>query len=192
MIRGNLATQPFYNEGVIHRWLGIALLLIGAFTVQNAWQVVRYATGDRELQARTASDESRAAELRGAAAALSRTASQETSSQMRDDVATANQLIGQRTFSWTELFNHLEASLPRTVRITSIRPAVQAGPVRPLGITVVAQDEAAIDEFIQNLEDTGAFAEALARDEQVNESGEIEGAITVSYRQGVMSEVAAR
>ena len=37
----------------------------------------------------------------------------------------ANALIDQRTFSWTELFNQIEATLPPDVMLTSVRPAVQ-------------------------------------------------------------------
>ena len=39
----------------------------------------------------------------------------------------ANDLIEQRTFSWTELFNHLEATLPENVMLTAVRPEFKDG-----------------------------------------------------------------
>ena len=39
----------------------------------------------------------------------------------------ANGLIEQRTFSWTELFNQLEATLPEDVMLTAVRPEFKDG-----------------------------------------------------------------
>ena len=36
----------------------------------------------------------------------------------------ANLLIDRRTFSWTELFNQFEATLPADVRISTITPHI--------------------------------------------------------------------
>ena len=39
----------------------------------------------------------------------------------------ANRLIDQRTFSWTEFFNHIEETLPPDVMLTSVRPIFNDG-----------------------------------------------------------------
>ncbi len=181
MIRGNLATRPFYNDGLVNRWLAVVTLLVLAFTAYNAVQFLAYTRSDSSLRAQTEADEARAAQLRAAATALVEGQGAAQIDATRTAVVEANQIISQRTFSWTALFNHLETSLPPDVRITAVRPAEQGGVVRPLAITVVARDAGAIDAFMRNLESTGAFADALARDEQVNEAGDVEGAITVLY-----------
>ncbi len=181
MIRGNLATRPFYHEGVVHRWLAVAAVLLLAAGVYNVSQYLRYTRTDADLRGQAAADEARAAELRAAAGAL-RQGQDESQVRMTGvAVREANQLIARRTFSWTELFNHFESALPPDVRITAVRLAGQDGVRRTVAVNVVAQDVNAIDTFMQNLEDTGVFADALSTDEQVNDSGEIEGTIEVLY-----------
>ncbi|MGE0705057.1 MAG: PilN domain-containing protein [Vicinamibacterales bacterium] len=182
MIRGNLATRPFYNDGLVNRWLAIMTLLVLGFTAYNTVQFLTYTRSDTDLRTRTEADQTRAAELRAAAVTLSQGQDAEQTEATRAAVVEANQIISQRTFSWTALFNHLEASLPADVRITAVRPEDQGGLVRPLAIAVVARDAGAIDAFMRNLEGTGAFAGALAVEERVNEAGDVEGAITVLYR----------
>ena len=67
MLRGNLSTRPFYNERAVQALLGgiaAVLVLLSSFTV---WQCVALSGQQRELSARIARDEARAAELRRSA-----------------------------------------------------------------------------------------------------------------------------
>ena len=88
--------------------------------------------------------------------------------QLADVAREANELIDRRTFSWTELFNRLEMTLPPDVRMTSVQPQIEEGEVS-LSIVVVGRRVEDIDRFIENLEDTGAFQEVLARQEEATE-----------------------
>ena len=190
MIRGNLATRPFYNERLIHRWLAVLTLLALALTIYNVTQVLYYSRSDTDLKARADADDARAAELVAAATALQQ--GQDDSQSRLTSVAAleANQLIALRTFSWSALLNHFEAALPPDVRITAVRPAAQTGRRRTIVMTVVGRSVDAIDAFMQNLEDTGAFVDALSRDEQVNDADEIEAAIEAAYAPAAPTEAA--
>ena len=87
--------------------------------------MLRYSRSDTELAAAGARDETRAAELRQAAAGAARQRGYGADRRpRRSRRRQANELIDRRTFSWTELFNPFEATLPPDVRITSVRPRV--------------------------------------------------------------------
>jgi Tfp pilus assembly protein PilN len=184
MIRGNLATRPFYNERAVHGWMAAATLVLLGLTAYNAMQILHYSQSDADLRRQAIADEARALELTSAAAALQQSGDVRQGRLTSAAAAEANQVIAQRTFSWSTLLSHFEEALPPDVRITSVRPASQADMWRPLVISVVARSVPAIDTFLQNLEDTGAFRDALSRDEHVNEVGDLEAAIEVHYSPG--------
>jgi hypothetical protein len=68
----------------------------------------------------------------------------------------ANGLIEQRTFSWTQLFNHLEATLPEDVMLTSVHPDFNEG-VTQVNMSIQGKGGDEIDKFWERLEKTGAF-----------------------------------
>ena len=121
MLKTNLATRPFYNESAVRVWLAAAALVVTVATVFNVWQWFGYVRSDAALAAQASADEAKAAELRRSAA---RSRSSVDANQMQAiaaDAQQANNLIGRRTFSWTELFNRFEVTIPANVRITSVR-----------------------------------------------------------------------
>ncbi len=65
MIRTNLSTRPFYNEGAVRSWLAILAIVAVAATIFNVSRVLRYSRSDTELATQASRDEARAAERQG-------------------------------------------------------------------------------------------------------------------------------
>ncbi len=158
MIRTNLSTRPFYNEGAVRSWLAILAIVAVAATVFNVSRVLRYSRSDTELATQASRDEARAAELRATAAKLRASVDTKQVDAASVEARQANDLIDRRTFSWTELFNRLETTLPPEVRITSVRPSLDRDRRIMLTITVLARGVDDVNEFMEKLEATGAFA----------------------------------
>ena len=166
----NLATRPFYNERAVHLVLAALGLAIVAIL---ALEVVRFAAlsrafGELTLAAETAESE--------AAAVATRTSRIER--EMPGDATTAlvlaaeevNRLIEQRLFSWTAFFNVIEQTLPAGVMLTAVRPdADEAG--TSVDLAVIGRTVADVEDFIRRLEETGVFADVLARQGELNEEG---------------------
>jgi Tfp pilus assembly protein PilN len=93
----------------------------------------------------------------------------------------ANDLIDRRTFSWTELLNQFEQTLPPDVRITAVRPRVKEDRTNQVLVNAVGRTVDDINQFMENLEETQAFAHLLVRDERVNEDGQVEVALEANY-----------
>ena len=121
MIRTNLSTRPFYNERIVHVWLAVLALVVVAATAFNFSRVLRYSRSDTRLATQASRDEARAAELRQQAARLRASVDPKQVDFASAEARQANDLIDRRTFSWTELFNRFETTLPADVRITSVR-----------------------------------------------------------------------
>jgi Tfp pilus assembly protein PilN len=181
MIRNNLATQPFYNEGAVRIWLLILAAVVAIATVANVTAVLRYSRSDTELATQASRDEERAVEVRRAAAKLRESVDAREIAAAAGQAKRANDLIDRRTFSWTELLNRLEKTLPGDVRLTAVVPSQNRDEGIALSITVVARGVDDINEFIENLEATGTFADVLATEERVDEDGQIEAALQASY-----------
>jgi Tfp pilus assembly protein PilN len=171
VIRTNLSTRPFYNERLVQLWLAILALAVVAATAFNASRVLRYSRSDTRLATQASHDEARAADLRQQAARLRASVDPRQVDFAAADAREANDLIDRRTFSWTELFNRFETTLPDEVRIVSVRPRVEPGRGIVLTISVTARGVDDVNTFIQNLEASGAFVNVRPAEEHNDESG---------------------
>ena len=173
MIRTNLSTRPFYNERLVHIWLVVLAVAVAAATAFNASRVLRYSRSDTRLATQASHDEARGTELRQQAARLRASVDPRQVDFAAADARQANDLIDRRTFSWTELFNRFEATLPDDVRIASVRPRVDREIGIVLTISVSARSVDDISRFILNLEGTGAFKNVRPAEEHTDETGQL-------------------
>ena len=155
MIRTNLSTRPFYNERSVRTLLVIVAVLVVAATAFNVSRVVGYSRSDTRLATQASRDEARAADLRKQAARLRASVDPKQVDFASADARQANDLIDRRTFSWTELFNQFETTLPDEVRITSVKPRSDRTHGTVILITVVARGVDDVSSFMANLEATG-------------------------------------
>ncbi len=170
MIHVNLSTRPFYNERVVHLVLGLVGLAAGALFVAGLLQAATLSRERGVLVALAERDEGAAAAADAAAADLRRQVRDEDLQRLVEAAGEANSLIERRVFSWTELFNRIEQTLPAGVMLTSVRPDIAAGDAT-VAIGVLGRGVADIDAFIDRLEATGTFAGMLAREESVTDAG---------------------
>ena len=181
MIRNNLSTRPFYNVAVVRAWLLVALGVVAAATLFNISQVLRYSNSNTELVTRATNDEATARDLRSQAVKLRTSVDTAQVDKVSIDARQANDLIVRRTFSWTELFNRFERTLPDEVRITAVRPLVDKSRRIVLTVNVLARGVDDVNQFMENLDRTGVFMELRSRQEQTIDSGQIESALEMVY-----------
>jgi Tfp pilus assembly protein PilN len=156
VLRTNLSTRPFYNERAVYAAVAALALVVLAAT---AWQITRVVSLSRyktELNAAIDRDKAEAAVRARDAAQIRSGLDQKQLAVVAAGAKEANQLIEQRTFSWTQLFNLLEATLPEDVMLTSVRPDFKEG-VTQVNLDVQGRHSDDIDAFWDRLEKTGAF-----------------------------------
>ena len=181
MIRTNLSTRPFYNERIVHLWLAVLAVAVLGATAFNVSRVLRYSRSDTRLATQASRDESRAADLRKQAAQLRASVDPRQVDFAAADARQANDLIDRRTFSWTELFNRFETTLPDDVRIASVRPRVERDRGIVLTVAVSAKGVDDINSFIANLEGTGAFKNVRPAEEHTDEAGMLLSSLEAVY-----------
>ena len=185
MIRTNLSTRPFYNERIVQVWLVAFLVIVLAATAFNVTRILRYSRSDTQLSEQATRDEARAAELRASAVRLRATVDPRQIELASVEARQANDLIDRRTFSWTEIFNLFESTLPDEVRITSFRSKIEKERI-VLTITIIARSAEDVSAFLDNMERTGVFSQVGATlEERVNEQGQLQISLQTIYQPAV-------
>jgi Tfp pilus assembly protein PilN len=181
MLRGNLATRPFYNERAVQLLLLLAGVIVIALTAFNISRILSLSNQNTGLSSRVTSDRAEAERLRGEAAAIRRGINQAELKTIVAAAQEANMLIDQRTFSWTEFFNHIEETLPPDVMLTEVKPSFQEDQTI-ISMTVLGRRTQDVDDFIEKLEGTGSFDQVLPKLRDETEDGLRRVLITANYR----------
>ena len=180
MLRGNLSTRPFYSERLASLVIGAIAAVVLLLTIYNALELMRLSSTRQELRARIERDHAEAASIRTATTALQRSVDRATLSRLAVSTGEANDVIGQRTFSWNGFFALLEKTLPADVRIVIVSPRVERG-VFKVDMTVIARELADVAAFIDALLETGRFYDAATLEQQRREDGTFNAVIEASY-----------
>lgn len=181
MLRNNLATRPFYNERGIRLVLGVVALIALGLTVYNAVQVLQLSAQSAGQRQVADQNEAEARQLREKARVIRQSLDRVALDAQQTAAREANELIDRRAFSWTDLFNRFEATLPPDVRIASVQPQVDNQGRMLVAITVVSRRVEDLDQFIEALEKTGAFSDVQPRTDTADDDGTLTSQIQGFY-----------
>jgi len=156
VLRANLSTRPFYNERAVHAVAAAIAIVVFAITAWQVARVIRLSAYKTELHSAIARDKNETERLGREAADIRRGLDQKELAVVAAAAREANGLIEQRTFSWTQLFNQLESTLPGDVMLTSVSPDFTDG-VTHVNMEIQGKGGDVIDSFWERLEKTGAF-----------------------------------
>ena len=170
MLRSNLSTRPFYNERAVHVLLALAGVVVVLLTAFNAIRIIALSRQNTELSSLINRDHEEAQRLTREAQRIRAGINPKELEATANSAAIANSLIDQRTFSWTEFFNHIEETLPPDVMLTSVRPSFN-NDVTTIQMTVLGRRSEDLDEFMEKLEATGAFDSVLPAQRDTTDEG---------------------
>ena len=112
MLRSNLSTQPFYNTRAVRAGLVVFGVIAAALTVFNSVELWRLQRANRDFGQAVTGNENAARDLRQKARTIQQALDTTALAQVAAASREANELIDRRTFSWTELLNQFQATLP--------------------------------------------------------------------------------
>ncbi len=181
MLQTNLATRPFYNERLVRTILGIIAVVAVALALFDAAQIVRLRARSADVRAEAEAAEQEAQRLRAESQAIRQSLNRAQLETVQVAATEANRLIDSRTFSWTDLFNRFEATLPAGVRILAVQPQVDQQGRMLVAVTVISRQVEDLDEFTEALQDAGSFTSALTRQSEAQEDGTLRAVIQGYY-----------
>jgi hypothetical protein len=180
MLRTNLSTRPFYNVRAVRVAIAVIAGVVLAITIVNVVQLVRLTAAQRALGSRAADAEEEAERLRAEAARIRSQINPAELTVVAEAAREANSIIDRRAFSWTELFTKFELTLPPDVRITAVRPRLEADDF-VVSVGVEARRAEDLDAFMEALEEHGGFRNVLAVAEQVGDNGLLQAIVEGTY-----------
>jgi hypothetical protein len=168
MLRGNLASRPFYNERLVSAGLAVAAAIILILTAFNLYELRALSNQRSALKARIDRSRAEAQGIEHGTATAERTVDRTTLLQLAGSTQEANELIDQRAFSWTAFFGLIEKTMPLDLRLVSVAPRIDRNSIR-VTMMVVGKRPEDIDALVDALQDTGAFYDLLTREKELNE-----------------------
>jgi Tfp pilus assembly protein PilN len=180
MLKGNLSTRPFYNERLVTVALAVVAVLAVLLAGYDVARLMDLNTRRVAARARIDADQREAARIRSQVQSLLQAVDRPTLTRLATFTREANDIIDQRTFSWTSLFEQLEKTLPPDVRLVSISPRVDKG-VTTVAMAIVLRDLDDVDVFISNLTGTGAFRDVSPTEQQGLDDGTFSARIDAVY-----------
>lgn len=185
----NLSHRPFLNSRPVVR-VSLLLLLLGlVLLLWNVVQFQRYLEESAGKRAQIDRGEREVTRQQQVSADLQSRLDGLDLEQINERVEFLNEMIAERTFSWSLLLDRLAETLPNDVRLVRLTPKVntreQQGRGRgriqeeeerqiPLGISAESRDDKALLQFVDNLFAHPAFADPdPTRQERVDEEGNL-------------------
>ncbi len=180
MLRTNLSTRPFYNERAVRAALALVAILVVAITAWQITRVVRLSRYKTDLSASIRREQQEADDFMRRASDVRRSLNTQELAVVGVEAKEANGLIERRTFSWTALFNQLEATLPEDVMLTAVRPEFTDGRTY-VSLEIQARRSDDIGTFWDRLEKTGQFRDVQWSNETVTDDGLVRMAMSATY-----------
>lgn len=181
MLRTNLSTRPFYNERGVRAGLAALAALALGLTLFNAYEVMRLQGQSRDARDTIARNDAQALDSREKARVIRQSIDRRRLLAVQAASREANALIDRRTFSWTELLNQFQSTLPPDVRIGGVVPQIDEDGRRLVQVTVFSRRVEDVEAFMNALEKTGVFAGVLPRSDQPDESGTLRTELQAYY-----------
>jgi len=157
----NLSSRPFTNYTLYHLGyvvLGLAGLLLLA---HNAYWFFSNHGDVRQMEQEIAALQTEVDGNILEAGALGEEIDQiQRNRRFREVCTFVDGRIRQRRFSWIKMLNLLQEAIPADVKIDSITPRVEQESVR-ITLVCMARKDAAVNQFIENLEDIDEFDRVL-------------------------------
>jgi len=180
MLRGNLATRPFYNERLVFLGMMLGLIAVLSLTAFNATQILSLSSQRAAFKADQGRDDTEAAVVNAATQGVQKSVDQVRLTALARQTREANELIDQRTFSWTVFFDHIEKTLPINARLISVAPRVNRGEFE-ITMAVNARGAEELEDFIDQLLATGVFYDTSAVVTNYNDDSTFTSQILTRY-----------
>jgi Tfp pilus assembly protein PilN len=180
MLRGNLATRPFYNERLVTLAIVLGVVAVVALTAFNVTQILSLSKERAGFKSTQTRDEGEAATVNAGTFAVQKSVDGVRLAALARQTREANDLIDERTFSWTVFLDHVEKTLPMDARLISVAPRVNRGEFE-ITMTVNARRFDDVEDFIDQLLSTGVFYDTLAGAMNNNDDNTFTSTIVTRY-----------
>jgi Tfp pilus assembly protein PilN len=154
----NFAREPFTNERLPRLIFSLLVTFVLGLMLVHGFLLGRYLLREQEeLDLRVTALRSEVEQTNDGIARAKAAIDREQTARGNERTRFLVRLYRQKGFSWTGLFNELEAIVPGPIRITSIAPSEEDGQIT-VTMTLVGKDLRNVLEMVKQLESSSFFA----------------------------------
>lgn len=176
----NVASNPFQNFLLLYLSVGVFVAMVFIFTAYNGFVLTRSLLESRRMKAEIQKNEE---EIKKADIALQGRQillAQAKEKKILELNTFIDELLSQRSFSWTLFFNEIERVIPEDVKITTIAPTFQ-GKQLSVRVECVAKGVNGMLAFTNNLSQSAAFKEPYIFGEDPQQDGGLRFVLNFEY-----------
>lgn len=154
----NFSRAPFVNERAPRLIFGLALLIVAGLSITHGYFLARSLLREQEeLDVRVQETRDEIQRTDEALARNQQSLAREQSALADERTSFLVRLYRRKSFSWTGLFNELEAITPASVRVTSITPFEDKEQIT-VTLTIVGKTLQDVLQMVRALESSSFFA----------------------------------
>jgi hypothetical protein len=180
MLKGNLSTRPFYNEGLVNLLIAVAAIGGVALTIFNVTRATELSQQRATFTQVRDTNAAEAARINEAADRQKKSVDQSAFFALGAQTQEANSKIDERRFSWTVFFGLMEKTLPLDARLIAVAPRDERGTLH-IDLIVNGKTPGDISVFLDALNQTGSFYDMITSAQQFNDDGTYTDTLTGSY-----------
>jgi Tfp pilus assembly protein PilN len=162
----NLASRPFRDYRPLYAVVVVVSLLIAFLMLNNIDTYYRYRRETTTTRNEIARIQSQTEQERRRTEVAQQQVAQIDLTTLDRQAKFVNAQLAERAFSWSELLDRLEATLPRDVRVTSIAPSFSNDGMVHLTLQAEAKESDGMLETITRFHSSPHFAEPFPTAEQ--------------------------
>jgi type IV pilus assembly protein PilN len=147
----NLATRTIYDSRLVSRLCMVAVVLLA---VLLAWNFLRFARNLGEMRRLDSEISAADKRLRSAPPGIS----EQEHAAIKQGVSFFNAIINRKTYGWLAFLERLENVTPDGVTLSLLSPDKRDDIIKIEGL---ARNFRALENFLEMLEDSGAFHDVL-------------------------------
>jgi type IV pilus assembly protein PilN len=158
--RLNLSTKPLLTHRSFLAGAGLVGVVAAIFFVGLGWHVYSVRQANQSQRVKVAQLRQEMAGLELQRQDLEKFFAQPDNARLHERSVFLNTLIDEQSLNWTKMFMDLEKIMPAGVRLLSIEPKHDQGPVE-VKITIGAMSDEAKLKFLHALEGSPAFTHVV-------------------------------
>jgi type IV pilus assembly protein PilN len=163
----NLASQPYVNlQAIKQRWMMISAVVVCLTLLLGIWTgfVLRK---QKHLDTQIKSLQKNCDELNAKISQVQQTLHDSKNVELIRQSEFLNNIIFQKSFNWTAVFEEFETIMPRHVQLIQIQPELRANHELHMGLTASGSREDSLD-LLKKLEKSPNFIKPVLKVEAAN------------------------
>ena len=181
----NLAARPFRNYRPLYAAVAVSAIAIAFLMINNIQTYYRYVNETQSTRAEIARVEGQIVRERERSQVATQQVASIDTRELSLETNYVNAMLAERAFSWSELLDRLEETIPPDVRLATIMPSFTPGGNVQLSLECEAKSSDGMLTTLTRMQRSPWFASPFPSSESAADAGGFRFGLVVEYRPSI-------